>query len=307
MPKQKQKETHIPVLLKEVLHYLSPQAGQSYLDVTAGYGGHAQAILDITGNHDDAVLVDRDEQAIKALRGLLGQNGPTIIHADFLNASKSLAEEGKQFDMILADLGVSSPHLNESSRGFAIRETGPLDMRMDTRQELTAEKIVNTYDEETISKILSEYGEEPKARQIAKRIVRNRPLKTTVQLAEIVAKSWPGKSRVHPATRTFQALRIAVNSELSQLEEALPVWTKLLAPEGRLAVISFHSLEDRKVKQYFSEYAANTYDAELTLLTRKPVTASPDEIASNPRARSARLRACSKNKNISLGQKSQGR
>jgi 16S rRNA (cytosine1402-N4)-methyltransferase len=294
MPKQK---IHEPVLLNEVLHYLSPKSGQSYLDLTAGYGGHSSAILNKTRNYEHAVLVDRDEQAIKALQDLFGATDTRIIHSDFLNASKLLAEEGKQFDMILADLGVSSLHLTEEHRGFAIRGSGPIDMRMDARQELTAGKIVNTYSEEKLTQILKNYGEEPKANQIAKRIINNRPLRTTDQLAKIAAKAWPGHSKIHPATRTFQALRIAVNEELAQLEQALPVWLKLLAPGGRLVIISFHSLEDRITKQFFAEHAANTYDAELTLLTKKPVTANHDEIASNPRARSAKLRAGSKNKN----------
>jgi 16S rRNA (cytosine1402-N4)-methyltransferase len=294
MPKQK---IHEPVLLNEVLHYLSPKSGQSYLDLTAGYGGHSSAILNKTRNYDHAVLVDRDEQAIKALQDLFGATDTRIIHSDFLNASKLLAEEGKQFDMILADLGVSSLHLTEEHRGFAIRGSGPIDMRMDARQELTAGKIVNTYSEEKLTQILKNYGEEPKANQIAKRIINNRPLRTTDQLAKIAAKAWPGHSKIHPATRTFQALRIAVNEELAQLEQALPVCLKLLAPGGRLVIISFHSLEDRITKQFFAEHAANTYDAELTLLTKKPVTANHDEIASNPRARSAKLRAGSKNKN----------
>jgi 16S rRNA (cytosine1402-N4)-methyltransferase len=295
MPKQTQ--THVPVLLKEVLHYLSPEKGQSYLDLTAGYGGHSKAILSKTENYEEAVLIDRDQQAIKALQGEFGKTKVQIIHSDFLNASKSLAEEGKEYDMILADLGISSLHITEEHRGFAIRGSGPIDMRMDTEQELTAGQIVNTYSEEKLTQILKTYGEEPKANQIAKRIIANRPLVSTDQLAQVVAKAWPGKSRIHPATRTFQALRIAVNDELSQIEQALPICLKLLAPGGRLVVISFHSLEDRITKQFFAEHAANTYDAELTLLTKKPVTATTDEIASNPRARSAKLRAGRKNKN----------
>jgi 16S rRNA (cytosine1402-N4)-methyltransferase len=296
MPKQKH-QIHVPVLLNEVLHYLSPERGQSYLDLTAGYGGHSSAILEKTQNTEDAVLVDRDKQAINALRGLFGDTNTRIIHSDFLNASHQLAEEGRQFDMILADLGVSSLHLTEEHRGFAIKSSGPIDMRMDADQELTAGKIVNTYSEEKLMQILKDYGEEPKAAQIARRIINSRPLRTTDQLAEIARKAWPGHSKVHPATRTFQALRIAVNDELNQLEQALPFWLKLLAPGGRLVIISFHSLEDRTVKQFMAEHSGITYDAELTLLTKKPISATTDEIASNPRARSAKLRASSKNKN----------
>jgi 16S rRNA (cytosine1402-N4)-methyltransferase len=196
--------------------------------------------------------------------------------------------------MILADLGVSSLHLDEPERGFSFSNPGPLDMRMDKRQELSADVIVNSYSEAQIAQILSEFGQEPKAFQIARNIVAARPVKTTDQLAQIVAKSWPGKSRVHPATRTFQALRIAVNSELYQVSEALPIWLELLAPGGRLVVISFHSLEDRIVKNFLFEHAGDRYDSDVELLTKKPVQATNDEIVSNPRARSAKLRACRK-------------
>jgi 16S rRNA (cytosine1402-N4)-methyltransferase len=292
MPKQKQ--THIPVLLLETLQYLSPESGQSYLDVTAGYGGHANALLDVTKNYKNAVLVDRDEQAVAALKEAFTKTDVKIVCNDFLSASDDLKKHGIKFDMILADLGVSSLHLDEPQRGFSISNDGPLDMRMDRKQELTAEHIVNTYSEAQIAGILEQYGQEPKARSIARNIIASRPVNTTYQLAKIVAKSWPGHSRVHPATRTFQALRIAVNSELSQLAEALSIWLDLLAPSGRLAVISFHSLEDRIVKLFFAEHAANTYDAELELLTKKPVVATNDEIVSNPRARSAKLRVCRK-------------
>jgi 16S rRNA (cytosine1402-N4)-methyltransferase len=292
MPKQKY-STHIPVLLTQVLQFLSPGKGQSYLDVTAGYGGHAQAILEKTSNAKGTVLVDRDEEAVQALSGQFKQAGAQIIHTDFLKAAQQLADEGKKFDMILADLGVSSLHLNEASRGFSISSPGPLDMRMDTRQELTAKTITNTYSKADLAKILKEYGEEPKAHEIASRIIASRPVNTTSELAQIVAKAWPGHSKVHPATRTFQALRIAVNSELLQLEQALPLWVDLLEPGGRLVVISFHSLEDRIVKRFFADNSG-TYDSELTLLTKKPVVATKDEIVFNPRARSAKLRAAAK-------------
>jgi 16S rRNA (cytosine1402-N4)-methyltransferase len=299
MPKQKQKElVHHPVLLNEVLRYLNPSAGNTYLDLTAGYGGHAKAVLDITKGAKKSVLVDRDEQAILALKDEFKDSGVQIIHKDFLTASQDLLDEKRTFDLILADLGVSSLHLDEGSRGFSIRTSGPLDMRMDSRQETTASKLINGSSEEHLRRILTEYGQEPKAAQIAKRIMDNRPIKTTDQLASIVAKAWPGHSRIHPATRTFQALRIVVNDELTQLKESLPIWLELLAPGGRLVIISFHSLEDRIVKLFLAENSANTYDSQLSLLTKKPVVATPNEIASNPRARSAKLRACSKNKNM---------
>ncbi|HSX33519.1 MAG TPA: 16S rRNA (cytosine(1402)-N(4))-methyltransferase RsmH, partial [Candidatus Saccharimonadales bacterium] len=229
------------------------------------------------------------------LKGVFGQSGVKIVHSDFLVASQKLADSGQQFDLILADLGVSSPHLNQASRGFSIQKDGPLDMRMDTMQELTAETVINTYPEEELADILKRYGEEPKARQIASLIVRERPIYSTNVLANLVAKAWPGHSKVHPATRTFQALRVAVNDELRLLEAALPIWIyDLLAPGGRIAVISFHSLEDRLVKQALAEASGNRYDAILQLLTKHPVVADDHEIVFNPRARSAKLRAAAK-------------
>jgi len=281
---------HLPVLLDHVLQYLDPKVGESYLDLTAGYGGHAGRVLERTQNPDDTVLVDRDSNAVRELEKVFGTD-MDIRRQDFLSASRLLREEGRRFDMILADLGVSSPHLNDATRGFAIAHEGPLDMRMDQDQALSAADIVNGYAADDIADILKRYGEEPKARQIAGLIVQNRPYGTTAELASVVSRAWPGHSKVHPATRTFQALRIAVNDELRQLEDALPLWMGLLKPGGRLAVISFHSLEDRIVKRMFADAAGERYDADLRLLTKRPVTADPTEIVSNPRARSAKLRA----------------
>lgn len=285
---------HVPVLLDAVLQYLDPQPGESYLDLTAGYGGHARAVRERTGDQSAAVLVDRDPSAIEVLRKEFPGETLQLRHQDFLGATQALAAEGRQFDLILADLGVSSPHLNEGTRGFAIQFDGPLDMRMDQRQEVSADTIVNTYSEAALTDILQRFGQEPKARQIAAAIVRSRPLHSTAELAAVTKRAWPGRSRVHPATRTFQALRIAVNDELGQLERSLPLWRELLAPGGRIAVISFHSLEDRLVKQALQEAAGDRYDAELRLLTKSPVTAVPNEIVFNPRARSAKLRAAVK-------------
>jgi 16S rRNA (cytosine1402-N4)-methyltransferase len=298
--KETDKTLHQPVLLKQVLEYLMPKPGESYLDLTAGYGGHASAVVEKTGKPAKAVLVDRDLTAAASLRRRFG-NKVKVVHNDFLAASQQLLNRKAAFDMILADLGVSSPHLEDSTRGFSFSHSGKLDMRMDLSQMLTAEQILNSWSESEIARILEIFGEEPKARQIALKIVAARPLTTTDELAAIVSRAWPGKSKRHPATRTFQALRIAVNSELTQLEHSLPLWLDLLNPEGRLVVISFHSLEDRIVKRFFAEFAADTYDNEFTLLTKKPVTASPDEIVYNPRARSARLRAVAKIKNKKKG------
>jgi len=289
---QNKNTRHEPVLLNEVLRYLDPKTGESYLDLTAGYGGHAEAVLERT--QSQATLVDRDENAIEVLQEAFPGTAVRLRHQDFLAATKELVAEGQRFDLILADLGVSSPHLNEGKRGFAIQSTGPLDMRMDPSQELTAETIVNTYSEARLSDILKRYGEEPKARQIAQAIVEARPLRTTSQLAAVAAKAWPGRSRVHPATRTFQAIRVAVNDELDQLRRSLPLWFELLGPGGRIAIISFHSLEDRLVKQALQEVSGNRYDAELRLLTKRPVLATSTETVFNPRARSAKLRAAAK-------------
>lgn len=297
MQKENQNQLHIPVLLEPVLKYLDPRAGDSYLDLTGGYGGHASKVLERTKNPSEAVLVDRDQNAIAELTKRFAAQGVRLIHADFLSAAEQLKKEGKQFDLILADLGVSSPHLNQASRGFSIKADGPLDMRMDQSQSLTAEKVVNTYTAAELQDILKRYGEEPKARQIASLIVDNRPIKTTGELATIVAKAWPGYSKVHPATRTFQGLRIAVNDELELLRKSLPIWMlDLLAPGGRIAIISFHSLEDRLVKQAFAEHAGDRYDAALRPLTKKPVVGDENELVSNPRARSAKLRAAAKQK-----------
>lgn len=295
MPKQTQK--HQPVLLSESLQYLAPQSQESYLDLTAGYGGHATAILALTQRPEAAVLVDRDKTAINHLEQLEALRGVQLINSDFYRASQVLIEQRRSFDLILADLGVSSPHLNTASRGFSIAHDGPLDMRMDQNQTLTAATLLNESSAEDLEDILRRYGEEPHAMRIAQAIVAARPLLSTTQLAHIIS-SLPrlrskGK-RVHPATKAFQALRIAVNDELGLLEKALPLWIQLLAPGGRIAVISFHSLEDRLVKQALTEQAGKRYDATLELLVKSPVQPTNTEIVHNPRARSAKLRAAVK-------------
>ena len=300
---QDQPHTHIPVLLEAVLQYLDPKAGDSYLDLTAGYGGHAKAVLERTGTYAQAVLVDLDAESIRAVHQQFGNSGAVIIHADYLRASRELQAEGRQFDMILADLGVSSPHLDDAARGFSLTADGPLDMRMDQRQQLRAWDIVNDYPAEQLADILRQYGEEPKAKMIARLISENRPVETTSALANIAKRAWApaGHSKVHPATRTFQAIRIAVNNELGLLSRSLPVWIDLLAPGGRIVVISFHSLEDRLVKRALAEAAGERYDAQLRLLTKHPITAEPEEIVFNPRARSAKLRAAAKIKTHKKG------
>jgi 16S rRNA (cytosine1402-N4)-methyltransferase len=193
--------------------------------------------------------------------------------------------------VILADLGISSPHLDNASRGFAFGQDGPLDMRMDQGQELTAKLLVNTYSLDNLVRVLRQYGEEPRATTIAKAIIAARPVSTTRELAETIRSVMPKGSKTHPATKSFQAIRIAVNDELELLRASLPLWLQLLAPHGRLGIISFHSLEDRLVKQAFQEVAGDRYDADMTVLTKKPVIADQTELVFNPRARSAKLRA----------------
>jgi len=295
MPTSPHKESHLPVLSKEVLDCLDPKPGESYLDLTAGYGGHAEAILAATGSSGKSLLVDRDEQAIKVLKRKFPHS--QIRHSDFLAACQELVDQKERFDTILADLGVSSPHFDQPSRGFAFSSDGPLDMRMDQRQTLSAQEIVNDWPEASLTETIRGHGEEPQAKRIARAIVQNRPIKTTGQLAEVISSSVGPIRRhgkIHPATKTFQAIRIAVNDELNQLSMSLPLMEQLLAPGGRLAIISFHSLEDRIVKRYFKDRAGERYDAELRLVSKKPLMATTTEIANNPRARSAKLRAVCK-------------
>lgn len=285
---------HVPVLLQETISVLRPQPGESYLDLTAGRAGHAQSVLGITANTSGAVLVDRDLDAISALSSNASLRGAAILHNDFLSACVQLVASEQKFDMILADFGVSSPHLDIASRGFSLKSEGPLDMRMDQSRGIDAATIVNTWTVEQLTDILRAFGEEPKARQIARLITEHRPFQTTTQLASIVSRAYPGHSKKHPATKTFQALRVAVNDELAQISATLPIALQLLKPGGRLAIITFHSLEDRIVKQCFQEYAADTYDSHFRQLTKKPITAEQNELVLNPRARSAKLRAVEK-------------
>jgi len=286
---------HVPVLLDETVRLLAPQPGETYLDLTAGYGGHASAIIEKTKNPSGAVLVDRDENAIAELQALKG-SGAVLLHTDFVTAARQLIQEGKQFDMILVDLGVSSPQLDRAERGFSFSKDGPLDMRMDPSAEKSAGTIVNRSSEDELRRIITTYGEVPTgfAARIAKTIVRNRPIDTTTKLADLILNEHRGKwQRIDPATRTFQALRIATNDEISQIEAVLPLLPTLLTSGGRVGVISFHSLEDRPVKQYFKEQASAGYEAELDILTRKPIEGATHDVH-NPRSRSAKLRVAVK-------------
>ena len=286
---------HVPVLLESVIDMLQPQPGDQYLDLTAGYGGHARAILAKTTNYSESVLVDRDAFALSHLQDLERQ-GTRTMETDFVSAARQLIDEGKTFDMILADLGVSSPQLDRQERGFSFRLDGPLDMRMDRREERTAADIVNGYTEQELVRVITAYGEEPRSRaiKIAKAIVVNRPFTTTTELAETV-KQAIGRtgSKHHPATRTFQSLRIELNRELDLVANILPLLPKLLNKGGRVAVISFHSLEDRLVKRFFKDQLDAGYEAELEMITKKPIDGSISDV-NNPRSRSAKLRAAVK-------------
>jgi len=281
---------HVPVLLEVTLDRLQPARGENYLDLTAGYGGHARDFLRRTDNYLDSVLVDRDENAIKTLSDL-AEKGVTLIHKDFVSAAQDLVKQGRTFDVILADLGVSSPQLDRAERGFSFRFDGPLDMRMDNRTETTAADIVNSYSVDELTRLITRYGEENlgRARRIARAIADNRPFHTTSELATLIEQTLGrGGLKQHPATRTFQALRIEVNQELRQVEQLLLLLPRLLRSGGRVGIISFHSLEDRLVKHYFKEQMMAGYDAEFIIPEKKPVPGTVD--VHNPRSRSAKFR-----------------
>lgn len=288
-------EIHIPVLLNDVVRSLAPKPGERYLDLTAGYGGHADKILEVTQNYNAAVLNDRDQNAIDYLSAKYQKEKPVFMHDDFYSTALRLVENGDKFDMILADFGVSSPQLDNLERGFSFAKEARLDMRMDESQELDAWTVVNRWNERKLCDIFERYGEERpgRAKLLAREIVFNRPIDTTTQLAELI-KSMSPYSHTHPATKVFQAIRIAVNDELGIIEKTLPLLPKLLNKGGRVAIISFHSLEDRLVKDYFKEAGSLGLESELKVLTKKPIVAAEDELVNNPRARSAKLRVAEK-------------
>lgn len=288
-------ELHQPVLLSAVLEVLQPRAGESYLDLTAGYAGHASRILDVTQNYKDSALVDRDENAIRVLEGKFASLPISLKHEDFYSAVLQEIECGNAYDLILMDFGVSSPQLDRAERGFSFAKDGPLDMRMDPRQTLDAATIVNHWSENKLSDILMEYGEEKPglARLMARTIVHGRPWTSTAQLGEALKRFGHG-GRIHPATRVFQAIRIVVNDELGEIEKTLPLIPKVLKPGGRVAMITFHSLEDRLVKEFLKAESSLGEESPLRILTKKPITAANEELFINPRARSAKLRAAIK-------------
>jgi 16S rRNA (cytosine1402-N4)-methyltransferase len=291
---------HVPVLLEESLNFLNVRAGGVVVDATLGFAGHSAAICRRLGPAGTLICFDRDEQAMELakarLAGLAEELGADMPGVEFVARPFSEIAEvvlPGTLDGLLADFGVSSMQLDEAHRGFSFRADGPLDMRMDTRSGLTAEQVVNQADEEDLANLIYEFGEERRSRRIARAIVRARPITTTAELAQVVSAVAPPikGEKIHPATRTFQALRIRVNDELGEIQSLLKSAGSLLKPGGRVVMISFHSLEDRLVKDKFRESAK---DGVLEILTKKPVVAKEQEALRNPRARSAKLRAAEK-------------
>lgn len=292
---------HIPVLQKEVIEYLDPKPNENFIDCTLGFAGHSLAILEENGPKGKVLGIDADAEVIKNTKYYI-QNTKykdRVVFAcdNFVNLKEIVKREKfKNISGILFDLGMSSWHLEESGRGFSFLRNEPLDMRYNLENPLTAEKIVSYWSKSEIEKILREYGEERFAKKIAERIIESRvkPIETTFQLIEIIKSVIPRKyqvGRLHPATRTFQALRIAVNDELNNLDKTLPQAINVLSKGGRLVVISFHSLEDRIVKNFLKKCGGEGY---LKLITKKPVGPSEGEIIKNPRSRSAKLRSAIK-------------
>ena len=290
---------HIPVLTREVVEWLAVRSESVYVDATAGAGGHARAILErlTTGR---LIALDRDPWAIEIAREQLRmyQNQPTFVQGNFADLPMFLRQlELTVVDGIVADLGFSQMQIDAPERGFSLKTAGPLDMRMDPREQLTADEIVNRWSERELARLIYQLGEERRSQRIARAIVRARPVRNTVQLANLIEACLGGRrraasratgTRIHAATRTFQALRMAVNRELESLEQFLRNTPGCLAPGGRLVVISFHSLEDRLVKQSFQSWHR---EGRMRNLTRHVVRPGPEEVRANPRSRSARLRA----------------
>ena len=294
------KREHIPVLLEEAMEYLNVRRGGTYVDLTLGLGGHSVAVAKRLGPEGTLICFDRDQDAMAKgrmrLEALAAEPGVVMPRLKFATRAFSEAAtvvEAGSADGLLADFGVSSMQLDEAHRGFSFRAEGPLDMRMDPRTGVTAEQVVNQMGENELADLIYEFGEERRSRRIARAIVRARPITTTAELARVVSAGAPAMKgdKIHPATRTFQALRIRVNDELGEIESLLKSAGSLLKPGGRLVLISFHSLEDRLVKDAFKEAKSNRL---FEVLTKKPVTATEAEMKRNPRARSAKLRAAEK-------------
>jgi len=293
----KPNERHVPVLFKEAIDFLRVRAGGTYVDCTLGLAGHAEGIARLLGPEGHLIGFDRDPEALELARARLGRVGEelgsqapkvTLVGEAFSSIAHHV--QAASLDGLLADFGVSSLQFDEARRGFSFQADGPLDMRMDTRRGPTAAQVVNEASERELADLIYEYGEERRSRRIARAIVRGRPVTTTGQLARIVASAAPAmkQERIHPATRTFQALRIAVNRELDEIRALFEAAPRLLKPSARLIVISFHSLEDRIAKDSLREGAQQGI---WEILTRKPAVAGEEEMERNPRSRSAKLRA----------------
>src|SRR5579864_1777497 len=291
---------HVPVLLEESLEFLAVHPGGVYADATLGLGGHSAEIARRLGAKGKLIAFDRDPEAMSkaqakltAVADELGAEMPTVeyVSRPFSEMAEVIAPGA--LDGLLADFGVSSLQLDEAHRGFSFRSEGPLDMRMDTRSGETAGQVVNQEDENELADLIYEFGEERRSRRIARAIVRARPISTTAELAAIVSAAAPSMKgdKIHPATRTFQALRIRVNNELGEIQSLLKSAGSLLKPGGRLVLISFHSLEDRLVKDAFRDDARSKI---FEVLTKKPVVADEQEQMRNPRSRSAKMRAAEK-------------
>jgi len=307
-------QTHVPVLAGELIDLLDPQPGEVAIDCTFGGGGHARLIAERIGPAGVLIGIDRDPAAEERFAELSAEVPceTRFIRADFATALGALRDEQLQADLLYLDLGMSSMQVDTWERGFSYAYDAPLDMRMDPEQELTAQEILGTWDERRLARLLREYGEERYASQIARAIIRARrrePLYGTQQLVEVIKSAVPVPAQFaggHPARRTFQALRIAVNEELEQLDRALPLAWEVLATGGRIATISFHSLEDRRVKRFLTARARGCicppelpvcvcgHQPEAELLTRRAVAPTPGEVATNPRSKSAHLRAARK-------------
>lgn len=300
---------HKPVLYKEIIHALQPKSPGCYIDGTIGAGGHARGVLEACAPDGRLLGLDLDPQALALARETLAPyvERCVLAQASYTSLPEAMHNIGWDLvDGILLDLGVSSMQLDTPERGFSIQHEGPLDMRFNPNLGLSAAQLVNSMAEAELAEMLFKYGEEPRAKWLAKMIVQSRPIETTAQLAEIAKRAYPGHSRVHPATRTFQALRIAVNEELTALKTVLPKAEAALRPGGRLAVISFHSLEDRIVKDFMRQESKDQinppyehiYETErkavLKEINRKPITPDEEAIRDNPRARSAKLRVAEK-------------
>ncbi|MBP6964268.1 MAG: 16S rRNA (cytosine(1402)-N(4))-methyltransferase RsmH [Armatimonadetes bacterium] len=306
---------HVPVMVAEVLHYLDPQTGQTVVDGTVGGAGHAFEIASRIMPGGRLIGIDRDGEALAAASERLAgfSDSVTLVRGDFADAA-AIAQnlDIKEINGLVLDVGASSHQLDSAERGFSFQHDAPLDMRMDRAQRLTAREVVNSYSEKHLAEIIRDYGEERWAKRIARFIVDRRArqaIETTGELVGVILAAMPSAARpkdIHPATRTFMALRVAVNRELDSLRSGLEAAVALMSPGGRLVVLSWHSLEDRIVKDTFLRFAGRCVcppglpvcacgtTRVLEVLTKRPVTASPDEVAANPRARSAKLRAARK-------------